>query len=103
MAQRDELDDSSDPDYVDDEYDEDSKGFKVDDILDFPEAKTFTMAEIHCKIHDCEIDVNPPYQRDKLALLTHCFETSIYRQCCSVSTTMKMATSRGLALTGNNA
>jgi len=63
-TEHDELDDSSDPDYIDEEYDERSKGFKVDDILDFPEAKTFTMAEIHEKIHECQIDVNPPYQRE---------------------------------------
>ncbi|KAF5333190.1 hypothetical protein D9611_002730 [Ephemerocybe angulata] len=47
-----------------DDDDDDPNAFRVTGALSAPETRYYTTAELHEKIHNIEIDLSPPYQRD---------------------------------------
>ncbi|KAI0666543.1 hypothetical protein C8Q78DRAFT_1107604 [Trametes maxima] len=59
MAPRDDYEDEDELMYEDDDG-----GFTLDTKLGAPAAKLYKCEELHKMIHEGEIDLNPPYQRD---------------------------------------
>ncbi|KAL0949469.1 hypothetical protein HGRIS_009522 [Hohenbuehelia grisea] len=59
-----EVDELSDGAFSEDEDDDDPNVFRVRFPLKTPSYKIYTTSELHRSIHQANIDLNPPYQRD---------------------------------------